>query len=73
MLEAVGAGAIPIVPDALCYREQYPEQYRYPVDDSNALAEKITHFLNTEKPIAPDVSFWSSDKLEQQWQALLNE
>ncbi|MCY0966797.1 tRNA-queuosine alpha-mannosyltransferase domain-containing protein [Parathalassolituus penaei] len=30
MLEATSAGAIPLVPDRLCYVEQYPSVYRYP-------------------------------------------
>jgi len=73
VLEAVGAGAIPIVPDALCYKEQYPENYRYPAGNSNALAEKMAHFLNeATQPIVPDVSFWSSDELKQKWQSLLS-
>jgi len=39
--EAVSAGAIPVVPDALCYREQYAENCRYPSGDMLAAAEKM--------------------------------
>lgn len=36
--EAVSAGALPVVPDALCYREQYPQTNRYtPGDPAAAL------------------------------------
>lgn len=31
MLEAASAGVIPLVPERLCYVEQYPSLYRYPV------------------------------------------
>jgi glycosyltransferase involved in cell wall biosynthesis len=73
MLEAVSAGAIPIVPDALCYREQYPEEFRYTANDGDALAEKLVYFLNTTHS-APDISAWYSENLKPQWEnALLND
>ncbi len=74
ILEAVTAGAIPIVPNDLCYKEQYADIYRYSPDNPQALVEKLRHFLNPiNRPTAPDVSFWSSQQLKQAWHQLLNE
>jgi len=70
ILEAVSAGAIPVVPDDLCYREQYANEFRYAANDSSALAEKLFKFLKNA-PTAPDVSAWYSDELKQQWSDLL--
>ncbi|MAD46534.1 MAG: glycosyl transferase family 1 [Oceanospirillaceae bacterium] len=42
--EAVSAGALPVVPDALCYREQYADEYRYPAGDMSAAADIIRQF-----------------------------
>jgi len=71
MLEAVSAGAVPAVPDDLCYREQYPDEYHYEANNSEALAEKLFSYLNN-LPEAPNVSFWHSRLLMQQWQSILN-
>jgi len=70
MLEAVSAGAVPVVPDALCYTEQYAAEFRYVPNDSAALADKLFSFLN-DLPAAPDVTFWHSDALKQQWHDVL--
>ncbi len=76
MLEAVSAGAVPLVPDDLCYREQYSAGFRYAANNSaasaDALAEALADFLNNP-PAAPDVSFWYSDLLKQQWHDVLSE
>jgi len=70
MLEAVSAGAVPVVPDDLCYREQYANEFRYKAGSSDALAEKLFYFLNA--PLnSPDVSFWFSDALKQEWYSAL--
>ncbi len=66
MLEAVSAGALPLAPDALCYREQYADKFRYPMGDSSILAKKISDFLNM-KHSAPDVSAWSNAELKNKW------
>jgi len=71
MLEAVSAGAIPVVPDDLCYKEQYPSNLRYKAGDSDALSEKLYTFLNT-KPEAPDVSNYFDENLKSNWFELLN-
>lgn len=71
ILEAVSAGATPLVPDDLCYREQYDESFRYQSGSSKELAEKLYSWL-TSKPAAPDISYWYSEELEQQWFNTLN-
>jgi glycosyltransferase involved in cell wall biosynthesis len=70
IMEAVSAGAIPLVPDDLCYREQYAEVYRYTTNDSIVLTEKLSHFLNAT-PAPPDISNWFESKLEDEWRRLL--
>ena len=67
VMEAVSAGAVPLVPDALCYREQYPEEYRYQQGDSDALSERLHDYL-MKLPESPDVSYWSSETLLESWQ-----
>lgn len=42
VLEAVSAKARPLIPDALCYPEQYP----YPAGDSALLLEKLSNWLS---------------------------
>ena len=39
--EAVSAGAVPVVPDDLCYREQYPQNCRYQVGNVDAAVQMI--------------------------------
>ncbi|RDH84585.1 MAG: DUF3524 domain-containing protein [endosymbiont of Galathealinum brachiosum] len=72
MLEAVSAGAIPAVPDDLCYQEQYAEEFRYKAGDSDALAEKIIHYFNI-RPAAPDISQYYDEALKQKWNDTLRE
>lgn len=72
MLEAVSAGAVPAVPDDLCYREQYASEFRYKAGDSHALAEKLFNYLNTQAE-APDVSYWYSTSLRKKWLHVLTE
>ncbi len=71
MLEAVSAGARPLVPDDLCYPEQYPDVYRYPAGDTQALAERLESWFRHGFPPAPDVAAWSSETLHHQWRDLL--
>jgi len=76
MLEAVSAGALPIVPDDLCYKEQYAPEFRYATGDGDALAKKIFSFLSSplnDCPLAPDVSFWYGVDLKQKWRNVLND
>jgi len=66
VLEAVSAGAVPLAPDDLCYREQYGEEYRYKPGDSFALAEKLSLYL-ASKPKPPDVSYWYNEEIVDNW------
>ncbi|TVS18060.1 MAG: DUF3524 domain-containing protein [Gammaproteobacteria bacterium] len=71
VLEAVSAGARPLVPDALCYPEQYPEPYRYAADDAQALAGRLEHWLCDGLPPPVDVSAWYGKALAPRWQTAL--
>lgn len=71
VLEAVSAGAVPLLPDDLCYREQYADEYRYKAGDSHELAEKLSSWL-VAAPQPPDVSFWYDKKIVDNWYALLS-
>jgi glycosyltransferase involved in cell wall biosynthesis len=71
VLEAISAGAVPLVPDDLCYREQYADEYRYKAGDSQALAEKLSSWL-VAAPQPPDISYWYNKKIVDNWYALLN-
>lgn len=66
VLEAVSAGAVPLVPDDLCYREQYPAMFRYPAQNSQALADRLLQMLQ-QPPAAPDVTAWQEKNLTAQW------
>jgi glycosyltransferase involved in cell wall biosynthesis len=72
MLEAVSAGAAPLVPDALVYPEQYAETYRYPAGDTQALAQRLAQWLEFGAPAAPDVTSWTEQTLRPAWQRTLN-
>ena len=72
VLEAISAGAVPVVPDDLCYREQYAEQYRYKAGDSYALAKKIGEYLDNI-PQSPDISYWCSGEIVENWHQLLKD
>jgi len=66
VLEAVSAGATPLVPDALCYVEQYPQAYRYPPGDAHLLAVRLRQWL-LQPPPPPDVSGFLEQNLRQPW------
>ncbi len=67
MLEAASAGARPLVPDALCYPEQYPEPYRYPPGNLAMLVDRLAEWLTVGLPPPVDVSDWSSARLAGAW------
>ena len=71
MLEAVSAGAIPVVPDALCYPEQYPERFRYQAGDTASLVQILGKRLAAHNLVAPDVRDWSEEGLRGRWRAAL--
>ncbi len=73
MLEAVSAGATPLVPDALCYAEQYPVEYRYPAWRWQPLVAKLSEWLERGAPPSPDVSAWTEDRLAGEWRRVLVE
>ncbi|MFO8029137.1 MAG: DUF3524 domain-containing protein [Cyclonatronaceae bacterium] len=68
MLEAASAGARPLVPDDLCYPEQYPDIYRYPPGDREAIVDRLSEWFRRGFPPAPDVTKWHSPELETKWQ-----
>lgn len=70
VLEAISAGAVPLVPDALCYREQYADDYRYEPGNSEELANKLSAWLMS-KPKTPDVSCWHDKNIVNYWYRLL--
>ena len=72
MLEAVSAGAVPIVPDALVYPEQYPAGYRYPSGNAEALVRRLAQWLD-DPPAAPDVTDWLAEAVKPQWAELWTE
>ena len=73
MLEAASAGARPLVPDALCYPEQYAPAYRYPAHDQQLLVARLRDWLAGGLPPAVDVSPWYADRLAPLWAQVLGE
>ena len=73
VLEACTAGARPLVPDALCYPEQYPPAHRYPPGDAAALAARLEAWLRDGLPPAVSVDDWLASRLLPHWRALLTE
>ena len=71
VLEAASAGARPLVPDALCYPEQYPEACRYPPGDTAALTDRLLHWLSGGLPEVVDVSAWYAASLDASWRHCL--
>jgi len=71
MLEAVSAGAIPVVPDALCYPEQYPDAFRYTAGDIEQLASRLRQVLSDDALQAPGLEPWMDRSLRNAWQEAL--
>jgi glycosyltransferase involved in cell wall biosynthesis len=71
ILEAVSAGAVPLVPDTLVYPEQYPDGYRYPPGDTAALVRRLAHWLGRGAPAPPSVDAWTARTLQSTWQRTL--
>lgn len=71
MLEAASAGAVPLVPDALVYPEQYPAECRYAPGDAGALAGRLAEWLEAGAPSSPSVEPWTVRALEPVWRQAL--
>lgn len=71
VLEAASAGARPLVPDALCYPEQYSAAYRYPPGDAEALADRLEHWLGGGLPGPVDVTRWTPERQTPAWHEAL--
>lgn len=65
VLEAVSAGAVPVVPNALCYVEQYAPAFRYQ-DNTQAVALITQALLGNLQ--APSVALYLESALLNQWQ-----
>lgn len=72
VLEAVAAGATPVVPDDLCYPEQYPADCRYPAGDASALADHLQARLQAAQTLGVDVSSWHGESLLPAWRNTLD-
>lgn len=71
MLEATCAGCQPLVPDALCYPEIYPEAYRYAADDTQALKTRLRDWLRGVPQATPGVDQWTGSALLPEWRSTL--
>ena len=67
MLEAASAGVRPLVPDALCYPEQYPARYRYPTGDIDALTARLRQWLTEGPPPPCTVDQWLASATVGGW------
>ena len=71
MLEAASAGCVPLVPDALCYPELYPEACRYPKGNMDAFGDRLSRWLTGDRPEPVDVEPWTADTLAPKWREVL--
>jgi len=69
VLEAIACGCIPLVPNALAYREFVPAQFRYDscADAGTALISLADSFEADTMPAAPDVMQLSWDNQRLPW------
>ncbi len=72
LLEAVSAGAWPVVPDALCYPEQYPDACRYKAQSGPDLIAALRLALDQPDRAPPDVSTWLAPATQTRWAELLS-
>ncbi len=70
--EAVSAGALPLVPDALCYPEQYPHAYRYEAEQGEALMATLGDWLAGKRPADLAAQLRGTQPNWREWQELLN-
>ena len=69
MIEAVSAGVTPVVPDALCYREQYPGRFRYTPGNIEEAADRVSDALQHSSPV--DISRWTASHTGELWRNLM--
>lgn len=75
VLEAVAAGAVPVVPDRLAYKELFEEKYRYSEGDGEAegIANKLLQLMELKKISglnSPDISHLSWERLIPEYETL---
>ena len=70
VLEAVSAGCIPVVPDALCYPEHFAARYRYPAGDLEALVSRLSEAL-AGRLDPPSVTRWTGSEPDAAWSTVL--
>lgn len=68
VLEGVAAGAVPVVPDRLAYRELFGERYRYSDDghEAEGIVSKILELMAFKKDVglnSPNISHLSWERL----------
>lgn len=71
IMEAVSAGATPLLPDSLCYPEYYAPPYLYRDGHVNALVTKLGGWLQHAIPEPPDITPWLQSSLLPAWRELL--
>ncbi len=71
VLEAASAGVRPLVPDAMCYPEQYPTEYRYAADEPDALSNHLFDWLKKGLPESVQPDGWLAPTLGPRWESLL--
>lgn len=71
VLEAISAGCVPLVPDALVYPEIVDAGFRYPANDVDGLVGRLARWRTEGAPSPPDVSAWFADTLRPRWRARL--
>ncbi|WP_301387444.1 tRNA-queuosine alpha-mannosyltransferase domain-containing protein [Thalassolituus sp. UBA2590] len=69
MIEAVSAGAMPVVPDALCYREQYPGRFRYSPGNIDDATDRVCDALQENSAV--DISRWTASHTGELWRNLM--
>jgi glycosyltransferase involved in cell wall biosynthesis len=72
MLEAASAGARPLVPDALCYPEQYSAEYRYPAGNIDALVTRLHQWLTDSLPPPCPIDRWLAPATGARWRRELH-
>lgn len=67
VMEAVRAGCVPLVPDALCYPEWYADAYRYPAGSTGELVARLRDWLTGGAPRAADLTGFERQSSARVW------